>query len=67
MTKVPENLQGVLWSRDVANLDIETDKVYIIHQVLVYGSFEQMKWLSQVYSKKDIEDTFVFSPKKIYT
>ncbi len=67
MSKVPKSLQGILWSRDVKKLDTKRDKNYIIHQVLMYGSLPQIKWLKKVYSKSEIKDTFIRAPRKIYT
>lgn len=64
--RVPQRLQSVLWSTDVKLLDIEKDKGYIIHQVLIYGTFREIKWLFQTYSKKEIIDVFVKSPSKNY-
>ncbi len=65
--KVPQSLQGVLWSTNVRNLDLEKDKEYIIHHVLTYGNLEQIKWLSSVYSKSEIKEVFKKRPQKIYT
>lgn len=66
-TKIPKHFQAILWSHDIKNLDLEEDKHYIIHQVLMYGTLEDIEWLKKVYSKKEIERVFVESPKKIYT
>jgi len=65
--KVPQHLQGLLWSADVKNLDVERDKNYIIHNILMYGTFSDIKWLFEVYSADIIKTVFVSSPKKIYT
>lgn len=64
--KVPPKLQSVLWSTDVNLLDIEKDKGYIIHQVLIYGTLKEIKWLFRTYSKKEIIEVFVKRPSKIY-
>jgi len=66
-TKIPNSLQPILWSKNVKNLDLEKDKVYIIHQVLSFGNFEQIKWLFNVYGQKEIREVFLKYPKKIYT
>lgn len=63
---IPSNLQGILWSVNVKNLDIEKDKVYIIHQVLSYGTLEQIRWLFKVYSKREIKRVFEVFPMKVY-
>ncbi|MEW6407175.1 MAG: hypothetical protein AB1465_00595 [Patescibacteria group bacterium] len=62
----PKSLQGYLWSVDVKHLDVESDKVYIIHQILVYGDFEALKWLFENYSLKEITEVFIKYPQKIY-
>ncbi len=66
-TFVPKDLQGVLWSRDISSVDLKKDKNYIIHQVLMYGTLEQIKWLEKVYTKKEIKSEFVRNPRKLYT
>lgn len=66
MEKIPKHLQAVLWSTDVDKLDLERDKEYIIHQVLQYGTFTDIKWLFNIYSKQKVSDVFVLSPSKIY-
>jgi hypothetical protein len=35
-------LKPILWSKNIKNLDSENDKIYIIHQVLSYGSIEDI-------------------------
>ena len=64
---VPKNLQGILWSRDVNNLDLDEDSAYIINQVLAYGTFESLKWLFKTYSKDKITKIFIKKPIKTYT
>lgn len=64
---VPKNLQGILWSRDVNNLDLEGDKAYIINQILAYGTLESIAWLFKTYSKDKIAEVFVNKPIKNYT
>jgi len=65
--KIPYRLQGILWSVNVKNLDLEKDKNYIIHQVLMYGDLNEIKWLFKVYSKKEIRNVFEEAPRKIYS
>lgn len=64
---VPSSLQGVLWSARTSSLNLKKDKNYIIHQVLTYGTLEQIDWLEKVYSKDEIKEVFVRKPKKQYT
>lgn len=47
--KLPKNLQAVLWSRNIENLDFQKSKNYIIHQILAYGTWEQIGWLFKTY------------------
>ncbi|MEW6104443.1 MAG: hypothetical protein AB1630_11635 [bacterium] len=64
--KILTFLQGILWSKNIKKLDLEKDRVYIIHQVLSYGSLKQIKWLFRVYKKGEIKDVFLKYPKKVY-
>ena len=66
MQKVPKHLQGILWSTDITALDVERDKWYIIHQILTYGTFQDIQWLFHTYSKKDVARIFVKEPSKTY-
>ena len=66
MAQIPSSLQPVLWSVNVNHLDLNRDKGYIIHQVLNYGDFTDLRWLLQTYSKSDIVDVFVNRPSKTY-
>ncbi|KKP33081.1 MAG: hypothetical protein A2312_01405 [Candidatus Staskawiczbacteria bacterium RIFOXYB2_FULL_32_9] len=59
--------QGILWSKDIRNMDVKEDKVYIIHQVLSYGNLKQIRKLFEVYMPKEIIDVFVNYPQRIYS
>ncbi|KKQ37425.1 MAG: hypothetical protein US54_C0035G0007 [Candidatus Roizmanbacteria bacterium GW2011_GWA2_37_7] len=63
----PKRLQGILWSHDVKDLNIEEDKYYIIHQILRYGTVEELNWLFQTYAEHTIQDIFTNHPAKIYS
>lgn len=65
--KIPKTLQGILWSADIKNLDLKKNKVYIIHQVLMYGDLDEIAWLFRAYSKEEIRKIFETMPLKIYT
>lgn len=65
-TFIPKNLQGVFWSFDINQLDLGIDKVYIIHQILVFGNSDCYKWLFSIYSWKEVMEVFLKSPMKIY-
>jgi len=67
LIKIPSSFQGILWSVDVKNLDLEKDKVYIIHQVLEYGNLKEISWLFKVYSIREIREIFEKMPMKIYS
>lgn len=64
--KIPKSLQSILWSTDINLLDLEKHRGYIIHQLLLYGTFEDIKWLFKTYSKKEIIATFLTHPSKNY-
>lgn len=63
---IPAKLQPILWSTNVNLLEAQKDKVYIIHQVLLYGTFEELQWLFSTYKKKEIIDVFIKNPQKLY-
>ncbi len=64
---VPTSLQGVLWSKRVQHLDLERDDQYIIHQILGYGSLDDISWLIKTYGLEKVKDVFVSKPLKIYS
>ncbi len=66
MAHPPKDLQAALWSSNVRQLDLEKHKPYIIHQVLTFGTIEQLKWLFKTYPKREIINTFVHHPMKMY-
>lgn len=63
---IPQKLQAILWSTDVNRLDLEQDKNYIIHQVLIYGTLAEIRWLFQTYSKSQVIKVFLKRPAKLY-
>jgi len=67
MKRIPQDLQGVFWSKNVSSLDLQQDKNYIIHQTLMYGSLEHIDWLRSVYADSEIKKVFIHNPKKVYT
>lgn len=66
MKKVPKRLQGILWSVDTKHLDVKKDRAYIIYQVLLYGTLDEIRWLFNIYSKREIIDVFLRKSIKIY-
>ena len=65
--ELPENLKGILWSKNINDVDLENDKIYIINQVLSFGDIEEIKWLFKNYTLDEIKMVFINIPKKIYT
>ena len=61
------SLQPILWSADVTKLDVKKDRWYIIHQVLIYGTLSEIKWLFQTYGIKQVIDVFVHEPARLYS
>lgn len=64
--RVPLFLQGVLWSTKIDDLNLDEDKVYIINQVLSYGTLLLMRWLFRAYPKETIRRVFLHHPIKDY-
>ena len=54
-TKIPSKMKWLFCSYDIESLDLKDDKDYIITQTLNYGTWEDLKWLYKLYSKKDIK------------
>ncbi len=67
MNKIPKSFQPILWSMNVKNLDLEKNKVYIIHQVLAYGTLEEIRWLFKVYGQRTMRNIFLRYPQNIYS
>lgn len=65
-TAVPKKLQPILWSTDIKLLDLEKNKGYIINQVLIYGTLDEIKWLFDTYSKGEVVRVFLTKPSKQY-
>lgn len=66
-TSIPQELQGVLWSKSVDSLDLDRDAPYITHQILAYGDTPDFTWLLRTYGEKKVQDTFIQHPYKDYT
>jgi len=66
MGKIPSALQPFLWSKNIEKLDRNRDKIYIIHQILSYGDFKELRWLLRIYDDKEVREVFTKYPKKIY-
>lgn len=59
--------QAVLWSKKIDKINTETDAGYIIHNILAYGTMEDLKWLFKKYSRQKIVKNFIENPIKVYT
>ncbi len=64
--QIPAHLQGLLWSKNIETIDLEQDKIYIIHQVLGFGDLSDIEWLLETYGKEEVARVFQESPKKLY-
>ena len=67
VSPIPKSWRAILWSVNIGQLDWEKDKVYIIHQVLMYGSLENIRHLLEHYGRDTVSRIFVSNPKNIYT
>ncbi|MBI5361309.1 MAG: hypothetical protein HZA48_12095 [Planctomycetes bacterium] len=65
--RLPGSFQGILWSAGIKRLDTNRDRIYIIHQILMYGSLKQIKWLLDTYGRRTVRETFLRHPQNIYT
>jgi len=65
-SKLPEFLRPYLWSVKIEDLDLEKDKIYIIHQILAFGNLKALKWLFETYSLKEIKKIFLSHPLRVY-
>lgn len=63
---IPLSLQSILWSSNIQSLNLEKDRVYIIHQILAYGDIVDIKWLFDTYPKAIIKTVFTSNPYKDY-
>lgn len=64
---IPKKLQGILWSVDVKDLDLERSRSYIINQILSLGFMEELKWLFKNYPLATIKKVFIDESAKIYS
>lgn len=53
--------------RDPRTLDLDCDRVRIIHHVLAYGSLEDWRWLRRTYPLATIRRVFREHPLKVHT
>jgi len=65
--KLPLQLQGLIWTKRIENIDLEEDKALIIHHILRHGRVEDIAWLLQAYPHDKIKQIFLSSPLNIYS
>ncbi len=59
-------LNKLFWSQDPKKLDKTKDKHLIIHQVLAYGSMQDIKYLFKIYSRETVKKVFLKGKKGLY-
>ena len=64
---LPDRWQRLLWSAGLEDIDLERDKVYVIHQVLAWGEPEDLSLLFEIYGKEEVRRVFLEHPKRVYT
>jgi hypothetical protein len=64
--KIPKRMKWLFWSYDIDSLDLKRDKDYIIPQVLNYGTWEDLKWLFKVYSRKEIKKAIKYPRRGVW-
>ena len=64
--KIPHFLQPFLWSVNIADLDVDKDRIYIINQLLAFGDMRALAWLFQHYSLQELKIVFSRHGLKIY-
>jgi len=64
---LPANWQRLLWSARLEDVDLERDKIYVIHQVLAWGEPEDISFLFKIYGKQEVRQVFLKHPKRVYT
>ena len=64
--RIPRTFQPFLWSKNVGKMDRDRDKIYIVHQILSYGDFKELRQLFKIYDRKEVGEVFTKYPKRIY-
>jgi len=66
MNKVPSFITPLLWDVKISNINLETDKIFIIERVLEYGDLNAFNFILKTYDRPTIINTLKTS-KKIST
>ncbi|MDP3956131.1 MAG: hypothetical protein Q8Q18_02720 [bacterium] len=56
-TVLPDFFKPILWSYDLARIDIERDKSTIIVNAINYGTLKHLRWLADTYGKHAVRET----------
>ena len=51
---LPISLKRIFWDTDLANIDREANKSYVLSRILELGDEAAVKWLEHSYSLSDI-------------
>lgn len=55
---MPKNFAPLFWFLDYKKLDLEEDKHLIVHQVLSYGTMDDLRELFKIYGFKTVREEF---------
>jgi len=64
--KCPHYISSCFWSYDVATVDIDKDKQFIVAQVLNYSDWSGVMWLFKSYSKSVIKNVVAHPRRGIW-
>lgn len=59
--------QSQVWSKSAGKLDDNLDKVYIINQVMMYGTLDDVAQLKEKYGEDVVKKVFIETPTQIYS
>lgn len=66
ITKLPDFLQGVLWSYDLSDLDKNKNWKLIITQGLNFGNDQVVSWIKKNYSDDQIKEAIIKPSRGIW-
>jgi hypothetical protein len=59
--------QATLWSKNVGKLDKSVDRAYIVNQVLMFGTLDEINKLKTEYGDDEVKRIFIENPINIYS
>lgn len=59
--------QGTVWSKNVGKLDKNVDSAYIVNQILMFGTLDEINQLKQEYGEDKVKQIFIENPINIYS